>query len=201
MIQSSDQDILKEFEKLPFHIQYKITEFFKEFFSDVFLFNSVTHTINSNSNNSFYNIKFNPNFLIKGNRHLRGDKIRGLDVAMYTQTRTQTVAEMRSVLDLFIYKLKEFTDQFNSMNLGVAISCEPLGLSHNANLSHDCKRITSFINLIFVYRPEILQLKDLTMSDTVQINIQINEVYSESEVRIFQWSSSKNPNTINPINL
>ena len=106
MIQSSDQDILDEFDKLPYHIQYKITEFFKEFFSEILLFDSTVHTINPSSLNSFYDINFDPNFLIKGNRHLRGNKLRGLDVAMYTQTRTQTVAEMRAVLDLFIYKLK-----------------------------------------------------------------------------------------------
>lgn len=201
MIQSSDQDILNEFEKLPHHLQYKITEFFKEFFSDVFLFNSVTCNRASDTFNSFYDIKFSPDFLIKGNRHLKGDKIRGLDAARYTQYRTQTVAEMRSVLDLFIYKLKEFTDQFNSKNLGVSIFCEPSGLSYNANLSHDCKHIDSFTNITFVYGREILQLKDLIMSDKAQIAIHINEVYSESRIRIFQWNSSKNSNIINPISL
>ena len=201
MIQSSDRDILDEFDKLPYHIQYKITEFFKEFFSEVLLFDSTVHTINPSSLNSFYDINFDPNFLIKGNRHLRGNKLRGLDVAMYTQTRTQTVAEMRAVLDLFIYKLKEFVEQFNSKNLGVSIIYEPSGLSHNAKLSDDNKNLISFINISFVYESKILQMKDFTMSDIAQINVQINNIYSESKVSISQWNISENPNTINPISL
>ena len=201
MIQSSDRDILDEFEKLPYHIQYKITEFFKEFFSDVLLFDSTIHTINSNHINPSYNIKFSPNFLIKGNRHLRDDKSKDFDVVMYTQTRTQTAAEMRAVLDLFIYKFKEFTKQFNSKNLGVTIIYEPSGLSHNAVLSYDNKNLISFINISFVYESKILQMKDFTMSDIAQINVQINNIYSESKVSISQWSISENPNTINPISL
>ena len=109
------------------------------------MFDSTVHTINPSSLNSFYDINFDPNFLIKGNRHLRDDKYRDLDVVMYTQTKTQTVAEMIAVLDLFIYKLKEFVEQFNSKNLGVSIIYEPSGLSHNAKLSYDNKNLKKYI--------------------------------------------------------
>ena len=44
-------------------------------------------------------------------------------------------------------------------------------------------------------------MKDFTMSDIAQINVQINNIYSESKVSISQWNISENPNTINPISL
>lgn len=203
MIQSSDQDILKNYDRLPHHLSLEITRLFKEFFNDVFLFDEVQSIARPQTplNIDFeYLLRFRPEFLLKGNRHLTGYKKRGLDSISYTQYNTQTVAQMRSVLDLLTYRVDEFVKWFNDKKFeDVSIKSEIRGLSHNTNLSHDCSKLNSQITLYFTYSQEILQMEDLAMTEDLQLSVSLNERYNESEVRINQWSNTNLTNMITPI--
>ena len=197
MIQDTDQDIDIRFEKTnPYQLQLKITTFFKEFFEDVFNFDNVEHkkyVVSDDGMDATYSkdafiLHFKPQFLLKGSKHLkRGDNARGIDAAKYVMYRTQTVMDMRSVVDLLNYRLSEFVKQFNQAKLNTAILSDAAGLAHNASLNHDASKVLSHFDMNMVYGLEMLNREDVTIDNMITFQITIDERYMFSNVHVIQW--------------